>query len=98
MSYKQVIPALFPLGMLYLTQGIQSVIGQQPEIIGLLARHALCDWGDICDEDKDLNRKALTEGTRIFSAYDWPQVYDGKIWIITEADRSATTILLPSEY
>jgi hypothetical protein len=61
-----------------------------------LRRHLSCDWGDLCQEDRQANDEALKEGLRILSAY---RLGDGtKIWIITEADRSATTLLLPEEY
>jgi hypothetical protein len=54
------------------------------------------DWGDdLCDEDKDANNRALLDGSRILSAY---RALDVKVWVITEADRSSTLILLPSEY
>jgi len=60
-----------------------------------LKRHANGDWGHLCQEDKEENELSLREGFRILSAYE----HDGeKIWIITEADRSATTILFPEEY
>ena len=54
------------------------------------------DWGNVCDEDKQENELSLKEGYRLLSAYE----KDGlpKIWIITEADRAATTILFPEEY
>ena len=60
-----------------------------------IARHISGDWGDMCKEDKETNEEALTEGNRLFSAY-----VDGltQIWIITEADRSCTTVLFPHEY
>lgn len=61
-----------------------------------LERHLSGDWGDLCDEDKQANEDALENRLRILSAYKLP---DGtRIWIITEADRSATTVLLPEEY
>jgi hypothetical protein len=61
-----------------------------------LVRHALGDWGDLCDEDRQSNSEALADDLRILSAY---RLSDGtKIWIITEADRSGTTVLLPEEY
>lgn len=61
-----------------------------------LARHAQGDWGDVCSEDAQANETALREGGRLLSAYKLP---DGeRIWILTEADRSATTVLLPAEY
>ncbi len=61
-----------------------------------LVRHLLGDWGDLTAEDRYANDRALVEGTRLLSAY----AEEGfqKIWIITEADRSSTTILFPSEY
>lgn len=61
----------------------------------LLDRHLAGDWGDVCAEDNHANELALREGSRLLSAY---RLGDVAIWIITEADRSATTLLLPSEY
>jgi hypothetical protein len=63
----------------------------------LLARHANCDWGELSVEDLAANELALLTGRRLLSSYDLPDG-QGKVWIITEADRSATTILLPDEY
>jgi hypothetical protein len=60
-----------------------------------LVRHATGDWGELCAFDRRQNEMALREGLRILSSYDVPA---GRIWIITEADRSVTTILLPEEY
>ena len=54
------------------------------------------DWGEVDEEDKRLNDAALKDGTRLLSAYVTSR--GAGLWIITEADRSATTILLPSEY
>ena len=61
-----------------------------------LARHAQHDWGELDNEDKRLNDQAVQDGTRLLSAYT--DTKGTKFWIITEADRSATTILLPEEY
>ena len=62
----------------------------------LLARHLSGDWGEVCAEDAKENEFSLQHGFRLLSAY---RLSDGtKIWIITEADRSATTFLLPEEY
>lgn len=62
----------------------------------LVNRHVQGDWGDLGEQDRQENERALTAGTRLLSAYT---LEDGtKIWIITEADRSATTLLLPEEY
>lgn len=63
----------------------------------LLRRHHTGDWGDIHPEDVGLNEEALVTGGRIFSVYKFPQTKE-MIWVITEADRSTTTLLLPSEY
>ena len=61
-----------------------------------LARHACCDWGDCCKEDTAENEFALDRHLRLFSVYH--DRNGAKFWIITEADRSATTILLPEDY
>ena len=63
----------------------------------LMGRHAQGDWGDVCETDRRMNDAALKVGARLLSCYVL-MGGDSKIWIITEADRSATTILLPSEY
>ena len=67
--------------------------GERP--FDYLARHATGDWGELCAFDRRQNEIALREGYRIFSSYD---VSAERVWIITEADRSVTTILLPEEY
>ena len=61
-----------------------------------LSRHICGDWGDVCDDDKQANDEALTCGARLLSAYHTGA--GRKFWIITEADRSVTTVLLPEEY
>jgi len=61
-----------------------------------LRRHLDGDWGDLCDEDRRSNDVALKNGDRLFSSYRVSD--DLKLWIITEWDRSVTTLLLPSEY
>jgi hypothetical protein len=66
-------------------------------MFSLFQRHAQGDWGDVCEEDWALNDLALADGDgRIFSSYELPE--SGKVWVITEADRSVTTLLLPEEY
>jgi len=65
------------------------------ELLASLARHARCDWGELSEEDRKENDFAVSRRLRILSAYRAGGV---KYWIITEADRSATTILLPDEY
>ena len=66
-----------------------------------LARHLQGDWGDCCSDDAALNDAALQDGGRLFSVYHIPAGLYGlesKLWIITEHDRSATTVLFPAEY
>lgn len=86
----------FPLGQVVATPGALEAL-RYDDLGSLMDRHARGDWGDVCDEDKRLNDRALKDGTRLLSAYT---LMDGttRIWIITEADRSATTVLLPEEY
>jgi hypothetical protein len=90
----------FDLGRVLCTNGIHNFIEENDSndlyIAKCLDRYINCDWGEMCDEDKEMNDDALTSGGRIFASYE----KDGmpKIWIITEWDRSATTILFPSEY
>lgn len=61
----------------------------------LLRRHVAGDWGDVPDDDRQVNEDALIDGDRLHSAY---QVSGVRFWVITESDRSVTTILLPEEY
>ncbi len=85
-----------PLGKVVATPGalkLLSEAGEDP--LRFLARHASGDWGELCEFDRRQNQIALREGLRVFSSYDTPA---GEVWIITEADRSVTTILLPEEY
>lgn len=86
---------LFPLGQVVATPGALAQLAQD-EIVSFLARHGAGDWGDLCQEDRESNDQALLDGGRIFSAYRNRE--KEKFWVITEADRSATTILLPEEY
>ncbi|GEP44444.1 hypothetical protein [Brevifollis gellanilyticus] len=87
--------ALFPLGQLFATPGVLVEV-TEVEISLALARHAMADWGDLDQEDIDENNRALKEGSRLLSAYHSSSRV--KFWIITEWDRSVTTVLLPSEY
>jgi hypothetical protein len=66
------------------------------EILPALLRHLSGDWGDLDAEDKAANDQSLIDGSRLLSAYHSAKGI--KFWIITEADRSVTTVLLPSEY
>lgn len=86
----------FPLGQVVATPGAIAVLEENQESPAtLLRRHAACDWGDVCKEDWQLNDEALSEGGRLLSSY---LVGNARIWVITEADRSATTLLTPEEY
>jgi hypothetical protein len=88
---------LFRLGRLCATNGaIRTLTSAAADPIEYVARHLAGDWGDVDPADAAANDRALQSRERIISAY---RLADGsKIWIITEADRNATTILLPSEY
>ncbi|HEY6803710.1 MAG TPA: hypothetical protein VI306_09040 [Pyrinomonadaceae bacterium] len=87
----------FSLGQIFITLGAQEALEIASETpIQFLRRHMSADWGEVCDDDAKENELSLKEGFRLLSAYR--TVKGEKIWIITEADRSATTILLPSEY
>ena len=87
--------AKFPTGSIVATRGILEVVPMD-EIRRALIRHISGDWGNLDKEDKASNDRALIEGARLFSAYNSES--NVRFWIITEADRSATTVLLPSEY
>lgn len=90
-------PPLFRLGALLITQGaIMALVMANASAFDLLKRHAYGDWGEMEEEDKRANDAALKEGGRLFSAYTLST--GERLWIITEADRSATTLLLPMEY
>lgn len=66
------------------------------DIIAACDRHLCCDWGDLSELDKRLNNRALLNGERLLSAYH--AANGTKFWIITEADRSFTTVMLPEDY
>jgi hypothetical protein len=89
---------LFPLGQIASTLGAWNAFAAEG-ITGaeLLQRHQTGDWGDISEHDQQENTLSLMEGFRILSAYTLPRT-KVKLWIITEADRSLTTFLLPEEY
>jgi hypothetical protein len=90
--------SLFPLGKIVFTRGGIEAFQQKgvPPVGNIIARHATGDWGDMDEQDKALNDAAVKDGGRIFSAYQLTD--DLRVWVITEWDRSATTVLLPSEY
>lgn len=85
----------FPLGRAVITPTALAEIHQE-DISAAVSRHAQCDWGDCCPDDWRENDYAVDKPLRLFSVYhDRNRV---KLWVITEADRSATTILLPEDY
>ncbi|MCF7992128.1 MAG: hypothetical protein K9M02_16945 [Thiohalocapsa sp.] len=87
---------LFRLGCCVATPAaLEILLDNGVQAMTLLLRHALCDWGDLDADDLAANEQALVDGGRLLSAYDLPR---GRLWVITEADRSATTILRPEEY
>lgn len=88
---------LFALGRIFITQGASAALaesGQTPA--EFLSRHERGDWGVVGKEDAKENDLSVREGFRILSAYTTRN--GEKLWVITEHDRSATTLLLPSEY
>lgn len=84
-----------PLGQTVITRGVQSSV-PPAELLRALSRHASGDWGEIHPDDWAENELAVKQGFRILSAYTSQSAV--KFWVITEADRSSTTILLPEEY
>ena len=87
----------FALGQTFITPGAEEALmiaGQTA--IEFLRRHMSCDWGELSDDDIQENELSLREGFRLLSNYRTGK--GQQLWIITEADRSATTALLPAEY
>jgi hypothetical protein len=85
----------FPLGQTVITRNALNTLDQQ-SVLESLTRHANCDWGNVSEGDREENNLSLKEGFRLFSVYSDSR--GQKFWIITEADRSATTVLLPEDY
>jgi len=90
---------MFEVGRIVATPGAVELIERVRDsnflFLSLLLRHRKLEQGLLCDEDHKANKEAVKEGERILSAFP---VQDSKVWIITEADRSVTTFLLPEEY
>ena len=88
---------LFPLGQIVATPSALELLSRHSlSPITFIERHATGDWGSICPEDAMENERAVKNGFRVFSSYE---IFEGeRLWCITEADRSVTTLLLPSEY
>ncbi|MCL2872803.1 MAG: DUF6094 domain-containing protein [Betaproteobacteria bacterium] len=102
----ELMPAKFPTGNLVMTAAVSNNVEDGSlNINPFIARHFSGDWGDLSDSDKAQNERALKSGEeRIFSSYNLDKKYEGqygtedKLWIITEWDRSVTTVLFPTDY
>lgn len=87
----------FEPGRIFATPAALEALGTTGvSVINLLIRHVRGDWGDVPEEDRQQNELALTANLRLLSSYPLPN--GEKVWIITEADRSATTVLTPDDY
>lgn len=85
---------LFPLGRVVITANAHARLREEV-VIASLRRHAMGDWGDVCEDDRLENELSLKRDFRLLSAYeDQSETF----WIITEADRSVTTVLMPEDY
>lgn len=87
--------AVLQLGRLMATPGVLAQISRS-ELFAAVERHRHCDWGELSKSDKQANNAAFRNSDRILSAYRSAEGM--KFWVITEADRSHTTVLLPDEY
>jgi hypothetical protein len=96
-SGKDQLRPKFSLGRVVATPGaLRSLEEANQNPFEFLAKHQAGDWGELCEEDKRENEFSVRNGFRILSAYRTRN--NTRIWIITEADRSVTTLLLPDEY
>lgn len=88
---------LFKLGKIVATPGALEALGRSAQSPGeFLTKHARCEWGELDTHDTEANKAALRDGSRILSSYT---THQGEvIWVLTEADRSSTCLLLPCEY
>ena len=91
---------MFQTGQVVATPGALRMLQQAGVApMTLLARHAFGDWRDLCPEDKESNNLAVAIGDRIFSSFEVGVGLNAtKVWVITEADRASTCMLLPQEY
>jgi hypothetical protein len=90
-------PGKFDLGQLVMTLGANQAMQEAQQVpLEFLLRHKHGDWGELCAEDRRENERALRVGSRLLSSYHTR--HDEKLWVITEWDRSVTTLLLPEEY
>jgi hypothetical protein len=96
MNHLPTIP-LFPFGHVVATPGAVALLEQSNRShLEFLSRHLRGDWGNLCQDDKAENELGLKYGYRLMSSY--PITDTERLWVITEADRSVTTLLLPEEY
>ena len=87
----------FQLGTIVATPGALDALAEAAQSpVEFLSRHIRGDWGNCCDEDRQANEDALRYDARLFSIYHTSKGV--KVWVITEADRSSTCVLLPEEY
>ncbi len=87
----------FDLGNIVVTMGALEALNLNAQFaVDFLTKHANCEWGDLCEEDRKANDYALVHGERLLSAYDLTD--KSRIYIITEHDRGTTTIVTPDEY
>ena len=95
MNTPPIAIALFRLGRIVATPNALSELSQQ-DMLSAIKRHQAGDWGELDEHDRQANDRALSNGTRLFSVY---RSANGiRFWVITEADLSATTVLLPEDY
>jgi hypothetical protein len=87
--------SLFPIGQFVMTPGVLNQIPVE-FVLDCLRRHRSGDWGDLSAEDRKANDDGLRTRDRLLSSYKWDENHT--LWLLTEADRSATTALLPAEY
>ena len=92
--FIELTAAKFPLGQVVMTSNAADQLAAE-DIQNALTRHAAGDWGEVCEEDRKENELSLKEGYRLLSVY---RSGDAKFWIITERDRSVTTVLMPEDY
>ena len=95
MSVEAYSIAKFRIGRIVSTPNALSQLTHEDILMGI-RRHQGGDWGDVTEDNRQPNERALIEGTRLFSVYH--AVSGTKFWVITESDRSATTVLLPEDY
>ena len=92
----------FTIGQLVATRGVHDLMQENPDFNhfaqSAFLKYRRCDWGDTCESDKAQNDSAVINGERILAEDRHPEHPDWRLWIITEWDRSATTLLFPSEY